>query len=191
MLDHWNGNRDIGGYNDFGPRDPVPRDVLARGPLRNERNGTLIVERIADGMPVGTVGWRLVTVYGPSPMSDAMQIGIELIPEARGQGLGVDAQRLIADYLFATHPCVTRRGVDRQQQRAGTARPREGRLRARGRDARRPVPRRRVPRPRLSTRGSAPTPELAHRQHEERVEIDIRPLGRAHVRHLDRPRRRT
>jgi RimJ/RimL family protein N-acetyltransferase len=102
MLDDWNTNRDIGGYNDFGPRDPVPRDVLARGPLRNERNGTLIVERIADDKPVGTVGWRLVTVYGPSPMSDAMQIGIELVPGARGQGLGVEAQRLVADYLFAS-----------------------------------------------------------------------------------------
>jgi RimJ/RimL family protein N-acetyltransferase len=104
MLDRWNAERDIGGYNDFGPRDPVPRDVLARGPLRNERNGTLIVERLADNVPVGTIGWRLVTVYGPSPMSDAMQIGIELIPAARGQGLGVEAQRLIAQYLFAaTH----------------------------------------------------------------------------------------
>ena len=104
MLDGWNADRDIGGFNDFGPRDPVPRDVMGRGPLRNERNGTLIVERLSDGEPVGTVGWRLVTVYGPSPMSDAMQIGIELLPAARGQGLGVEAQRLIADYLFAaTH----------------------------------------------------------------------------------------
>jgi len=104
MLDAWNAERDVGGYNDFGPREPIPREVLARGPLRNERNGTLIIERIADGAPVGTVGWRLVTVYGPSPMSDAMQIGIEIIPSARGQGLGVDAQRLIAQYLFAaTH----------------------------------------------------------------------------------------
>jgi len=102
MLDDWNAKRDIGGYNDFGPRDPVPREAMSRGPLRDERHGTLIVERLADGEPVGTIGWRLVTVYGPSPMSDAMQIGIELIPAARGQGLGVDAQRLIAEYLFAT-----------------------------------------------------------------------------------------
>ena len=101
MLDEWNANRDIGGYNDFGPRDPVPRDVMGRGPLRNERNGTLIIERLSDGEPVGTIGWRLVTVYGPSPMSDAMQIGIEIIPGARSQGLGVDAQKLIAEYLFA------------------------------------------------------------------------------------------
>ena len=104
LLDEWNRDMEIGGFNDFGPRQPVPRDVLASGPLRNERNGTLIIERLPDGEPVGTVGWRLVTVYGPSPMSDAFQIGIELIPAARGQGLGVEAQRLVADYLFAaTH----------------------------------------------------------------------------------------
>jgi len=102
LLDEWNRNMDVGGFNDFGPREPVPREVLAIGPLRNERNGTLIVERLSDGEPVGTVGWRLVTVYGASPMSDAFQIGIELIPSARGQGLGVEAQRLVADYLFAS-----------------------------------------------------------------------------------------
>jgi RimJ/RimL family protein N-acetyltransferase len=100
FLDEWNRNMEVGGFNDFGARHPVPRDVLASGPLRNERNGTLVIERLTDGQPVGTVGWRLVTVYGPSPTSDALQIGIELIPPARGQGLGTEAQRLIADYLF-------------------------------------------------------------------------------------------
>lgn len=104
MLDGWNRNMDVGGFNDFGPRQPVPRDVLAGGPLRNDRNGTLIIERLSDAAAVGTIGWRLVTVYGPSPMSDAFQIGIELVPSARGQGLGVDAQRLVADYLFASTP---------------------------------------------------------------------------------------
>ncbi len=102
MLDNWNANVDAGGFNDFGRRDPLPRDVLAAGPLRNERNGTLIIERVADGEAVGTIGWRLVQVYGPSPMSDAFQIGIELEPAARGHGLGVEAQRLVADYLFAS-----------------------------------------------------------------------------------------
>jgi RimJ/RimL family protein N-acetyltransferase len=37
-------------------------------------------------------------------MSDTWQIGIELIPSARGQGLGTEAQRLIADWLFVTTP---------------------------------------------------------------------------------------
>ena len=45
MLDQWNSDRDIGGYNDFGPRDPVPRDVLGRGPLRNERNAVRSARR--------------------------------------------------------------------------------------------------------------------------------------------------
>lgn len=102
MLDEWNRHRDEGGFNDFGPRDPVPRKVLARGPLRNERNGSLIVESVGDGRPIGTVGWRRVTVYGPSPTSDAWQIGIELVPEARGNGFGTEAQRLLADWLLAT-----------------------------------------------------------------------------------------
>ena len=102
MLDEWNRNLDAGGFNDFGPRDPIPREPLANGPLRNERNGTLIVESVESGAPIGTVGWRRVVVYGPSPHSDAFQIGIELIPSARGKGFGTEAQRLLADWLFAT-----------------------------------------------------------------------------------------
>ena len=102
MLDEWNRNMEAGGFNDFGRRDPIPREQLASGPLRNERNGTLIVERVEGGTPIGTVGWRRVVVYGPSPASDAFQIGIELIPSARAKGFGTEAQRLLADWLFAT-----------------------------------------------------------------------------------------
>ncbi len=101
LLDQWNRDLEAGSFNDFGPRPPTDREAIARGPLRNDRNGTVIIERVADGMPIGTVGWRRVTVYGPSPTSDAWQIGIELISAARGAGLGTEAQRLVADYLFA------------------------------------------------------------------------------------------
>ncbi|HUP83360.1 MAG TPA: GNAT family protein [Candidatus Limnocylindria bacterium] len=101
LLDQWNAAVEPGSFNDFGPRSPTERDALTRGPLRNDRNGMLIIERIPDGTPIGTVGWRRVMVYGPPPQSDAWQIGIELIPSARGAGLGVEAQRLVADYLFA------------------------------------------------------------------------------------------
>lgn len=101
MLDTWNRDLEPGSFNDFGPRDAIDREALARGPFRNDRNGTVIIERTADGAPIGTIGWRRVTVYGPSPTSDAWQIGIELIPAARGVGLGAEAQRLVADYLFA------------------------------------------------------------------------------------------
>jgi RimJ/RimL family protein N-acetyltransferase len=101
LLDQWNRELEPGSYNDFGPRPPTDREALARGPLRNDRNGMVIIERISDGQSIGTVGWRRVQVYGPSPSSDAWQIGIELIPSARGAGLGAEAQRLVADYLFA------------------------------------------------------------------------------------------
>ncbi|MGZ6256763.1 MAG: GNAT family N-acetyltransferase [Candidatus Limnocylindria bacterium] len=88
-------------FNDFGePPGPMPREVLALGPLRNDHNGMLIIERIADGEPIGTVGWHKVR-YGPSPESDAWNFGIELVPDARGHGYGTEAQRLLAAWLFA------------------------------------------------------------------------------------------
>lgn len=91
-----------GGFNDFGlEHQPVDRETLAKGPLRNERNGMLLVERIGDGTVIGTVSWHLVR-YGPNPESDAWMFGIDLIAETRGQGFGTEAQRLLVDYLFAT-----------------------------------------------------------------------------------------
>jgi RimJ/RimL family protein N-acetyltransferase len=102
LLDGW-ALEEGSEFNDLGQEpQPLPRDVIARGPLRNDRNGMLVVERIADGAPIGTVGWHRVN-YGPSPMSDAWNFGIELRPEARGQGLGTEAQRLLAEFLFATY----------------------------------------------------------------------------------------
>jgi len=101
LVDWLNDQKDVGGFNDFGlPRIPTPRDALARGPLRNDHNGTLIIERLNDE-PVGTVQWRAVH-YGPPDDSRAWNIGIEIRPSARGQGLGAEAQRLLADWLFAT-----------------------------------------------------------------------------------------
>ena len=74
--------------------------MLKSGPLRNEHNGVLIVERMSDAAPIGTVGWHVVR-YGPNPGSDAWNIGIELRPEARGHGFGTEAQRQLTDWLFA------------------------------------------------------------------------------------------
>ena len=102
LLDAW-ALEEGSEFNDLGQEpQPLPREVIAKGPLRNDRNGMLVVERIADGQPIGTVGWHRVN-YGPSPWSDAWNFGIELRPEARGQGLGAEAQRLLAEFLFATY----------------------------------------------------------------------------------------
>ena len=101
VIDAWNADPDRSEFNDFGEApSPLPRDVLANGPLRNEHNGMLVVET-SEGTPIGTVGWHRVR-YGPNPQSDAWNIGIELRPEARGQGLGTEAQVDLARYLFET-----------------------------------------------------------------------------------------
>jgi RimJ/RimL family protein N-acetyltransferase len=92
VLDAWRGDPDAEGeFNDFG---------LA--PSRSTVDGNhLVVE--ADGHPIGTVSWQEVR-YGPNDESRAVNIGIALIPEARGKGHGAVAQRMLARYLFATTP---------------------------------------------------------------------------------------
>ncbi len=100
MLDSWASER--GGFNDFGiPHDPINREAIAKGPLRSERNGLLIVEVVADGRPIGTVSWHR-EMYGPNPESGVLNFGIELLPDARGQGYGTEAQALLVDLLFET-----------------------------------------------------------------------------------------
>jgi RimJ/RimL family protein N-acetyltransferase len=102
LLDAWNTPRAHGEFNDFGmPRSPAPREAMAAGPLRNDHNGLLIVELVADARPIGTVSWHKV-MNGPNPESAAWNMGISLVPEARGRGYGSEAQRQLADYLFET-----------------------------------------------------------------------------------------
>lgn len=88
-------------YEDFAGPPPPGVDVSAR-PAPPEGGGELVVTDGADA-PLGTVSWRPV-LYGPSPGSQAFDIGISLRPPARGRGHGSRAQRLLADYLFAATP---------------------------------------------------------------------------------------
>lgn len=103
VVDAWGADpAAIGEFNDFGRTpEPIDRAALERGPQRNERNGQLLIERVSDGRPLGTIGWHRA-VYGPSAESDAWNIGIAIIPEARGRGYGAEAQAQLAAYLFAT-----------------------------------------------------------------------------------------
>jgi len=59
--------------------------------------GTLIVT--CDGQRLGLVNWRRQPMTVPS--SFCWEIGIILLPAARGRGYGTQAQRLLARYLFA------------------------------------------------------------------------------------------
>ncbi len=100
QLDAWSASPSP--FNDFGGgRDPVDREVLAAGPPRDEHKGLLIVELIEGSLALGTVSWHRVG-YGPPGGSDAWNMGIELAPEARGNGYGVEAQALLSRYLFET-----------------------------------------------------------------------------------------
>jgi RimJ/RimL family protein N-acetyltransferase len=49
------------------------------------------------------VSWHAVH-HGPPPASRCWNIGITLSPEWRGHGHGTEAQRLLAEHLFATTP---------------------------------------------------------------------------------------
>jgi RimJ/RimL family protein N-acetyltransferase len=93
---------EAGGFNDFGlgPRS-APDELWTDGEMRTDRRGTFFVERLPDGVTLGTISYHRVS-YGPNDASGAWMIGIELLPVARGQGYGTEAQRLLADWLFDT-----------------------------------------------------------------------------------------
>lgn len=100
LVDGWAASPEIEGeFNDFGLPHRSIRQVTLEGRLVGEGGGTLLVETL-DGTPIGTMSWHAVT-YGPNPESRAWNIGISLIPEARGHGYGVEAQRLLGRRLFA------------------------------------------------------------------------------------------
>ena len=91
-------------WNWFGFRTEaeVRRQLLEDGYLADDR-GKLIVELAGEGgaTPIGSVSWHAVH-HGPPPASRCWNIGINLAPEWRGHGHGTEAQRRLAEHLFAT-----------------------------------------------------------------------------------------
>jgi RimJ/RimL family protein N-acetyltransferase len=86
-------------FEDF--RGPPPARGAGGVPLPpGHGSGELVVTDDED-RALGTVTWRPVT-YGPATGSQCFDVGISLRPPARGRGHGGRAQRLLADYLFAT-----------------------------------------------------------------------------------------
>ncbi len=47
-------------------------------------------------------GHRRVELARHTPPAGSLDVGILLVPEHRGRGVGTEAQRLLADYLFST-----------------------------------------------------------------------------------------
>ena len=56
---------------------------------------------LVDGAIVGTMSWHAV-LYGPTWGSRAWSMGIGLASDARGRGIGTEAQRLLSDHLLET-----------------------------------------------------------------------------------------
>jgi RimJ/RimL family protein N-acetyltransferase len=56
---------------------------------------------VEQGVPVGGVSWHVVS-YGGTLGCLAWNLGIGLVPQARGRGIGTVAQRLLAEFLFAS-----------------------------------------------------------------------------------------
>ena len=94
-----------GPFNWFGFRDAgrVEQRFDEDGYL-GEDSGTLVVT-VPEGA-VGTVGWHAVA-YGPNAGSRCWNIGITLLGQWRGRGVGSRAQQLLAEHLLSTTP-VTR-----------------------------------------------------------------------------------
>jgi RimJ/RimL family protein N-acetyltransferase len=86
----------VAGSGDFAiDPDDRPRVI---GPVRSSLLSVLDAET---GELLGGVSWHGVD-YGGTVSSSAWNIGIGLLPEARGRGVGTRAQRLLVEHLFAT-----------------------------------------------------------------------------------------
>ncbi len=102
LLDSWETSVESKGeFNDFGQPPKSMRETAEKGTFIADDHGKLLIERLGDGAPIGTIDWR-PSIYGPPPESRAWAVGISLAPEARGSGYGGEALRLVARYLFAT-----------------------------------------------------------------------------------------
>ena len=93
-------------FNFFGlhQQNGLERNFQENGLLSREFS-TLVVVTCDSDQIVGDVSYRQ-TRYGPGDMSIAYNIGIALTPEHRGKGYGVEAQQLLAEYLFSVYPIM-------------------------------------------------------------------------------------
>ncbi|MCX5555142.1 GNAT family N-acetyltransferase [Streptomyces sp. NBC_00038] len=82
------------------------RRQWAENGLLTEDAGQLMVAR--DDEPMGFVAWRKIV---SSRTTHYWNMGICLLPEARGKGVGTEAQRQLVQYLFA-HTLVIRIEAD-------------------------------------------------------------------------------
>ncbi|GAA2093768.1 GNAT family protein [Streptomyces albiaxialis] len=105
VLDRFRTDPEVPGpFQWFGWADPEAwRRQWAEDRLLGGEQGKLLVVRGEERL--GFVSWRRID-GGPVTHSFFWNIGIVLMPEARGRGAGAVAQRLLARYLFAHSPAA-------------------------------------------------------------------------------------
>ena len=106
LIEAWGNDPEAQGvFNIFAlsPTHGIERGFAESGFL-DERQGMLLIVAPGD-VVVGSVSYRPVA-YGPNSGSRHYSIGINIVAEHRGKGFGAEAQRLLADYLFATFPVM-------------------------------------------------------------------------------------
>ncbi len=106
LLTTWMNDLDFNSkYNTFGLRraDFIEKRFAENG-LLSVQSGELLVVIPTDTV-IGNVSYHQ-TRYGPNEGSAAYNIGISITPEYRGKGYGVEAQKLLASYLFSTYPIM-------------------------------------------------------------------------------------
>jgi RimJ/RimL family protein N-acetyltransferase len=85
-----------------GFKDPqAPARRYAEDSFLGAESGRLMVEVRPDEVAAGFVSWGQRDFGGPTKH---WEIGIALLPEWRGQGIGWRAQAMLADYLFTHTP---------------------------------------------------------------------------------------
>jgi [ribosomal protein S5]-alanine N-acetyltransferase len=85
-----------------GFKDPqAPARRFAEDSFLGADGGRLMVEVEPQQVAAGFVGWSLRDFGGPTKH---WEIGIALLPQWRGQGIGWRAQAMLCDYLFAHTP---------------------------------------------------------------------------------------
>ena len=100
-LERWWESPEVQGrFNWFGhPPPEFLRRRFEESGMLGEEQGHLLVE-LADGTLVGDVSYHVVK-HGPGGGSVAYNVGITVLPQYRSRGLGTEAQRQLAEYLFA------------------------------------------------------------------------------------------
>lgn len=98
VVNAWRKDPDFGGPFDFPgeKRDLTESDI--GGPYSNH-----LIEY--DGVLVGDIQFHEVK-YGPNEESTAANMGISLMPEFRGKGIGAMAQRLFSEQLLEKYQRV-------------------------------------------------------------------------------------